>query len=146
MSIFDAFPINKSEDNIGLPKTEEYLKNEFVRLANDYKGEDGHLEECVRIAVKIAQSIIDEGGNPQFLTIKGKITNSAGNTEILEPKRYNGRVKWPLSHTVCENNGMIYDPLVGKPLTQEEYLSTTFSKPVEAEIDLTPDGVRKFLQ
>lgn len=127
-------------------KAENYLKEKFVDLENNYRREGSkYVDHCGLIAIEVARLIISEGGQPSLLMIKGRKVDSVGNTESLKPKRYNGEVEWG-AHTVCENDNKIYDPMVGKSLSRVEYLETIFLSPVEAKVLVPNKEIDEFIQ
>lgn len=125
-------------------KAIKYLGNKFPELENDYSNDDGYVEHCGLIAGEVAKLILADGGHPQLLSIRGQKVDSM-NTETLEPKRYAGRVVWG-GHTVCENNGVIYDPMIGEPVNKKIYLENTFSKPVVATVLVPQEKMNEFIK
>ena len=140
--------IKTNQESLSFPKTKQYLESKFVELENDYRSSDGiHSESCGLIARDVARLIVSEGGNPEILFIQGKevdIVHILAN-EFLEPRRYAGRVSWG-GHTVCENENIIYDPLVGIPMDKETYLRTTFLDIAKAEVSISKDKVKDFIK
>jgi hypothetical protein len=54
-------------------------------------------------------------------------------------------VEWG-GHTVCENDGIIYDPMVGDPLPRELYLKNTFLKPAQANISMSSEELEALIR
>ncbi|MBP9771707.1 MAG: hypothetical protein KBD16_02160 [Candidatus Pacebacteria bacterium] len=129
-----------SNEAIRFPKTEEYLKSEFVELSNNYR-KGGHTASCTLVAFDVAGIVLEEGGHPSILSIVGQKVDSI-NTKTIVPKCFEGRITWG-AHQVCENEGIVYDPMVGKPLPLETYLQTVFTEPVEAEVRFSTEQIKE---
>ncbi len=129
------------------PRAEAYLREQFLQLSNDYSKDGKYVESCSLIAVDVAKLILEDGGSPQLLAIRGKIikTDAYIANETLVPRRYKGRVKWG-GHTVCECKDIIYDPMVGSPLDRSTYLRDTFQNEVEAKVLVPPEEMAVFVR
>lgn len=133
--------------NTYMPEVNYYLQRMSNILVDNYKI-NGRPAECARIAIDIAKIIISKGGNPQIINIKSKIINpETRQPKNIVPRRYvnSGQVRW-IDHTVCENNGLIYDPLIGFPISKENYLISTFTEPVIFTIDFTSEQTKTFIK
>ncbi len=128
------------KEEVRFGKTLQYLKDNFSELENDY----GTNHACSLIACDVARLLIAEGGHPQILDIRGRKTDLGGNTEDLIPRRYSGRVTWG-GHSVCQNDNLIYDPMIGEPVEKELYLNTTFLNPAEATVYVPNEEMEEFL-
>ena len=118
-----------------------YLVEKNKTLINDYHTPDGNYSEsCSLIAVDIAKILLNEGKKSEIVFITGKNAN-----ESLGPKQYNGRVSWG-GHVVCVCEGMIYDPMIGKPLLIEEYINEAFDSEIKMETIVTKNKIEEFVR
>jgi hypothetical protein len=76
--------------------------------------------------------------------IRGQIVDSVGNRKTITPKQYHGKITWG-GHTVCENQGLVYDPMLGKAIPLPQYLEETFTEPVTGEISVSSDKIQGFI-
>jgi hypothetical protein len=143
---FETSPLagQNTIEKMSFPKTESFLASKARTLTNEYKDENGHLEHCGLLAIDVARLILEEGGHPSLYAIRGQIIDSDGNRKTLTPKQYNGKITWG-GHTVCENQGIIYDPMVGRAVPLSQYLEETFTEPVTSKIDVPSDKIQDFI-
>ncbi len=100
-------------------------------LKNDYDNGSGvYSESCRFVANSMAGALKNEGRTPRILGLRGEKNPLDGNNASLFPAPFEGRVKWG-THLVCEAAGIIYDPMLPKPLPLEEYLLVAFNQAVE---------------
>lgn len=131
-------------EQIRFQKANEYLKQKYSELENDYKTPDGKYSgACTSIAADMAKIILEEGGKPYLVSIRGKKVDSI-NTKPIAPARYEGRVVWG-GHTVCGVDGIIYDPMIGDPVTEDSYIQTAFLEPVDAEVFVSSEDIEEFI-
>jgi hypothetical protein len=124
-----------------------YLEDRNKILLNDYHTPDGnYAESCGLIAADIAKMLIKDGKKPTIVSIAGKRINDPYiiANETLEPKQYEGRVSWA-GHTVCVCEGLVYDPMIGKPLPIGEYAHEAFGNDVEMKTIVTEDKIEEFV-
>lgn len=123
----------------------DYLIKKNKTLINDYRmSDDSYLQEsCVSIAGDIAKMLLNEGKRPEIVLITGKLVANPHITasERLKPVQYEGRVGWG-SHVVCICDGLVYDPMIGRPLPLEEYIHRAFDTDVEIK---TMDNMEEFV-
>ena len=127
----------------GFGKTNAFLETKYTELGNDYSIDGVHAESCSLIACDVAKLLIEEGGKPYILRVRGQKIDSI-NTETIQPKRYEGRVSWG-GHTVCANDGNVYDPMIGRILSEEDYSKEVFLKPVTLSVFVQPENMKDFL-
>lgn len=126
------------------PKAVNFLKEKAPILANQYRDPNGQLEHCGLLAIDVAKLILEEGGHPTLLSVRGRVVDSVGNRKTLVPKQYKGAITWG-GHTVCENKGLIYDPMVGYPVITETYLNEIFTEPVTIRTSVASDKIQEFI-
>ncbi|HWQ59807.1 MAG TPA: hypothetical protein VN420_01515 [Candidatus Fimivivens sp.] len=124
-------------------QAEKYISDQSVRLENGYSLDGTHAASCASMAVDVARLVCSEGGMPSILLIEGEKVDSI-NTATLKPVRYKGTVSWG-GHVACECDGTLYDPLVGTPMKEHEYLRSVFSDPVASEVLISSDEMEGFL-
>ena len=112
-------------------RSPEEVVQEFM-AAKHQEMKETYQDECVKVAVEMAKLFTQHGYRPRLMGVRGKRvdTGFASFNHPLTPKKYEGRVSWN-DHVVCELDGTVYDPMVGKPLPREEYLRTVFEEPPE---------------
>lgn len=131
-------------EKISFPKAESFLASKAPRLANQYSDENGQLEHCGLLAIDIARLILEEGGHPNLYAIRGQVVDSVGNRKTLIPKQYHGKITWG-GHIICENQGLVYDPMIGRTIPLPQYLEETFTEPVTGEISVPSDKIQDFV-
>ncbi len=143
---FETSPAAKQDtfEKMSFPKAESFLVSKALVLANEYGDENGQREHCLLLAIDVAKLILEEGGHPSLYAIRGQIIDSAGNQKILIPKLYNGKITWG-GHTVCENQGLVYDPMIGRIVPLLQYLEETFTEPVTGKILVPSDKIQDFI-
>jgi hypothetical protein len=125
------------------PKAEVSLRKFFNDLSDDYNDEQSHPHACSQMAADIAKLILEEGGLPRLLSVRGRNIDSI-NTEVLIPKRYEGRIRWG-GHVVCAVGDTVYDPLVGVPISLKAYLNEVFENPAQAYERVSVDEIEDFI-
>jgi hypothetical protein len=139
-------PVNQNTvERMSFPKAESFLATKARTLSHDYRNEHGQLEHCGLLAMDVARLILQEGGHPSMYSIRGSVIDSVGNRKSLTPKQYNGSIIWG-GHTVCENQGLIYDPMVGRPVPLSQYLEETFTEPVTGEVSIPSNKIEDFVR
>lgn len=112
--------------------SKNYMKNMHEELTkNNYKTPEGEDYDCSIIAQEVAFRLTAEGKEPVI-----KVFPHIPETDNLEPSIFEGNVQWH-RHQVCSCDGKIYDPLLGKPVNENEYTGLLFGKYVTSEV-LTP--------
>lgn len=101
--------------------------------------EDGYLDtthqnlaHCRDIAEEIGHALLADGGDPRIMLV-GSCKWDGQNPEFLVPKPYEGKITW-LTHYVCVQDGVVYDPMLAHPEPIDTYPSKAFGK----EVKLTP--------
>ena len=134
----DNNPERKTQENLESSAL-AYMKEKNKTLVNDYRTPDNNnVESCSEIAVDIAKILLDEGKRPIIVSVTNKEDG------YLVPRQYEGRVKWG-AHKICVCDGFVYDPMVGEPMSIEEYRDKVFENEVELEIKVAEDEVEKFI-
>jgi hypothetical protein len=134
--------INKEE-----PKNSvlDYLAEKNKTLVKDYRTpDDNYSESCSLIAKNIAKTLVKEGKKPRIISVTGKRIPNSSNRESLQPVQYAGRVSWG-AHVVCVCDGLVYDPMIGRPLPLEEYAHEAFGCDVEIETLISEDEIEEFV-
>ena len=124
-----------------------YLSEKSKTLLNDYRTPDGNYSKsCSLIAVDIAKMLLEEGKRPEIVSITGKRIDNPNIIvhEPLKPVQYEGRVSWG-GHTVCVCDGLVYDPMIGRPLPIEEYAHKAFGADVEMSTVVPENKIEKFV-
>ncbi len=115
------------------PEILDYLQQRHLSLNNDYRmppPRSNFSESCHYVYEEIAKLCRKHGYEPKLFHVRGMKLAEGVNTESLLPKRYQGRVEWG-GHLVCVVGNTVLDPLVGIPLSMEEYAETIFESPVD---------------
>ncbi len=114
------------------PEILEYLKQRCLSLSNNYRmppPRSKFSESCQHIYDEVAELCRKHGYEPKRYHVRGQKKADGVNTYNLKPKRYHGIVGWG-GHLVCVVDNTVLDPLVGIPLSIEEYAQTVFEYPV----------------
>jgi hypothetical protein len=130
------------------PPVIDHLNKKHEILRNDYIGEDGvHSESCTIVGCDIAGLLLRNGDKPYLIAVRGEETTETGwiHNKPIIPKIYNGRVVWG-GHIVCAVGDIVLDPMVGKPMTTEEYKREVFTEPVNLETQVSSESIREFLE
>jgi len=125
----------------------DYLVEKNKTLVDEYHTPDGnYAESCGNIAVDIAKMLLSSGKRPEIVSITGKRVDNPHiiANEPLKPVQYKGRISWG-AHIVCVCEGMVYDPMIGRPLSKEEYAYETFGAEVEMKTIVTEDKIEEFV-
>lgn len=118
----------------------EYLTKEHEKYIDDYIG------TCSYVAMSIAKMLFKHGKKPELLIIEGSNNDALSiDDNLVEPKMYDGMVQWG-EHIVCACDGFIYDPMVGKPMKIEEYVSTVFINPVSVKVESSYEDIEHLLK
>lgn len=139
-------PENSSENSDS--KILNYLAEKHQTLNNDYRTPDGeYAESCGLIAAEVAGMLLAEGKKSKIVSIIGKrISNPHINAnEMLKPLQYEGRVAWG-SHLVCMYADTVYDPMIGRPMPIQEYLSQAFGQEIEMEVVVEEEEIEEFVK
>lgn len=115
--------------------TLQFLLRKHETLANDYKTPDGKCREsCMVVAYQTAEKLIADGKDP-FIVIFSEIINEGGivHAKSIEPLIYGGRISWG-AHMVCCAGDMTYDPMLGVPVSLEEYSFRAFGENISMKI------------
>jgi len=86
------------------PPVMDYLSKKYETLKNDYKTKDGkHSEHCGRIAIDIAELLLQGGERPSLKSVRGDEARESGfiHYKPLVPKVYEGRVSWGRTYSMC---------------------------------------------
>jgi hypothetical protein len=137
------------EDNKEKPMSSvlNYLLEKNRTLINDYRAPDSnYAESCTLIAMDIAKILLGEGKRPEIISVTGKrVANpSIIANEPLKPVQYDGRVSWG-AHIVCACDGLIYDPMIGRPMPTDKYAQDAFGDDVEMQTIVTKDKIEEFV-
>jgi hypothetical protein len=124
----------------------EYLREKHRTLKDDYRTADGKNEICGLVASDVAEILLKEGKNPSIIMVEGKLLqDSFVNTEPLRPVQYKGRVSWG-GHVVCICEGLVYDPMMGRPLPIESYGYEAFGTDVRMKTLISEDKIEDFIK
>jgi len=99
-----------------------YLRETSEAMSETY------LDDCVTHACRIASLLLEEGAPPWI----GRIRETTGNVHHpLTPLRFLGRrgPTWT-THYICCNGADAYDPIVGEPISVDEYALRVFGRPI----------------
>ncbi len=135
--------VNKYEDQ-DVVEVLRYLEEKYHDLENNYSADGVHAESCSLLAMDIAKLFINKGYKPQIFSVRGEVIDLSGNTETLYPKRYSNQVSWG-GHTVCVFNEVVYDPMLGVPVSIDEYRRNAFSKDVNLYVEIDSDKIVEFV-
>lgn len=122
----------------------EWLEAKSLTLQNDYRTHGRYSEACGLLAFDAAELLTMAGESPSIGTYTGREIRISGliDNESLVPPRYEGRVSWG-AHVVAINNGYVYDPMVGKPVSLSEYPMLAFgTNDVKLKIRLDTDYIK----
>jgi hypothetical protein len=128
------------------PEILSYLQTKHQELRNDYKTPDGqYIRSCGLIAIDVARKVLSTGTKPQLIKLEGMLLPGSNiNTEWLIPIIYGGRVKWSAHIIACVGETTL-DPMVGIPMLLEEYKSTVFQRPANAEVEIPVEEIEEFI-
>ncbi len=116
----------------------DFLSQKHQELLDDYKTPDGkHSNSCSLIAGEVAELLLKDGKRPSIMTIIKR-------NDALVPVQYGGRVKWG-GHTVCVAEGLVFDPMVGRPVPLSEYPMVAFGTEVEMNTHVSEDKIEEYL-
>jgi hypothetical protein len=133
------------EQPLKVPKSViNYLHDKHETIVNDYKNSDGEVENCALIALDIADLLVADGQEPYVVRLVGNdvIENGFTHAKNLTPRIYEGRVSWE-AHLVCVCDGLIFDPMLGQPVSLEEYSRKVFGEDIKTKILLSPKMTRE---
>ena len=110
-----------------------FFASKHENLRNDYSDGSGvYVDSCTLVAIDIATILSSEGADPRIKVLRGEVVDSIGNRAALVPLPYDGRVTWG-AHVICQAAGIVYDPMLPRPLPTEDYFIAAFDQPVDIE-------------
>ena len=122
----------------------DYMARKHETLGNNYRDESGEfVDSCGLIADELATVFLRHSQEPQILRIRGHSIDRI-NTASIKPRIYEGRVDWG-GHSVCANNGKVYDPMLASPEDIDTYMLTTFDQPVDYSVAAEAASLRSRL-
>ena len=85
-------------------------------------------EWCSNIALQIAARLFKDGKYPSILQFsEADVETGILTFKELKPLLYEGRVSWGF-HVVCQCDGLIYDPVLGDPISVQLYSIQMFGE------------------
>ena len=113
----------------------------LTRMHEIIKDRETYPFICSPIALEMAKRLVSEGKKPSILLIESKMYRPLPfRYDYLEPRLYNGKVKWGWHHACCED-GKVYDPLSRSPLPMEEYLGKSFVNEAGARVVMSFEDI-----
>lgn len=107
----------------------DILQELHQTLVNGYKMPNGENAACSTVAEQVARPLIEQGQNPRLLFFRGQLLDSDGSNR--KNLRFAGR-EWG-GHVVVAVEDIVFDPLVGEPLSVRRYMKRVFGEDVEVE-------------
>lgn len=141
----EKYEISNKLENQDFSDVLDYLDLKYKSLTNNYSEDGIYREHCGLIATDIAKLFMNKGLKPELFSVRGQIVDKVGNSESIRPKRYNGQVTWG-GHTVCVLDGIVYDPIIGKPIPIELYKMTAFEKEVRMYVQIEANKMEEFVK
>ena len=138
---------SESIENNETPKTVlDYLESMNATILNDYRTPDGqYSEHCGLIAIDLAKLFIAFGKEPYIMKVSEYIhKNGSIHSKSLNPLVYEDRVSWG-AHQVCCCGDEAFDPIVGKPISINQYTQTVFGESINMEILIPKNLIREFV-
>jgi hypothetical protein len=120
-------------DDIYVGEYADHFNDQHAILKNDYTDVTGEAPvSCKRVALDMYKLIKTNGKTSRVMTLFGKSVDPDGDRAWLIPTAYEGRIQWA-SHVICVSAGIVYDPMLPRPLPMEDYLVTAFDQEVLVE-------------
>jgi hypothetical protein len=118
-----------------------YLAQRYAELENDYRNVCGNYSQsCSVVAYDVATQMIKLKKSPEIYLFQENSQLSDVANQALRPLRYGGRVTW-FAHFVAVLDGVVYDPLIGRPVPLENYGHEAFGYSVEYRLAHDKDYV-----
>lgn len=115
----------------------KYLEEKHKTVKNDYRKPNSPVyESCGMIANEIAEILIDSGEKPYIMHVYSPT--------LVIPLCFEGRKAW-YSHVVCCCNGLVFDPILEKPIEIENYCKVVFGENHKMEIMKTQEETAKLI-
>tara|TARA_Y100000310_G_scaffold195250_1_gene195236 strand:- start:310 stop:849 length:540 start_codon:yes stop_codon:yes gene_type:complete len=142
-TLFSIIFINKNPLSCKVDTAEEYI----ARMHQNFRS---HLDEdiaglCHFFAWQVSRRLKEQDRPHRFLFIREAEDSSKMFPSYIRfhPVIYKGKV-WFSSHTVCEADNGVLDPLVGDHIPLEEYLQTVFDRVMPCE-ELSPEDKKCYI-
>jgi len=106
---------------------------EYIQRINQYMRT--HLKDdptgfCIVFATQVRTRLTNERRRSSFLIFQDRIGGRLDyHFKILRPTLYKGKVSFG-GHTVCISGRDIYDPLIGKIVSLQEYSASAFGREI----------------
>ena len=125
---------------------QEYFSKKHAILLNDYKVPEGQgRDACTLIACEVAKIFLKEGKTPYIVKIKENEKRGGWvHNKILRPVLFGGRVTWR-THHVCCYNGIAYDPMLGEPVSLNEYTLKAFGENIQVKMLIPEEQIKEFV-
>ena len=116
-----------------MESTQEYLENMNKVLSNDYRTEDEkHKYSCFAVAREVEKRLLAEGKNPKIYWVRNAIKkDKIGIRDKIIPKAYEGRLSDWFVHIVAVADKLVFDPMIGIPVSIEDYCVAAFEGSTE---------------
>lgn len=126
--------------------TLDYLERMHEFMIDDYtKPKKGGIKaHCGLIAYDIARKLLNDGKQPVIIQVLGKIIDDVGNRKAIFPKQLK-EISWG-GHQACLVEGLVYDPMIGKPLKLEDYFDIAFEGEVEYQVVIPFSEIEEFVK
>ncbi len=134
----------------------DLLARRHYDLRNNYRINPLFLYDCNLLALEVGELFLHNDCQPSILRFERRLEvpiQLKTNADDMLPVRYNGKIVWH-AHAVCENEGQVYDPLIGEPVGLGDYSRIAFAEKIchsvhrsskEIELNLMSPSVRRRL-
>ena len=114
----------------------EYLLRKHKTLVNGYRTPNGkRMEICQALAVEVGERLLAEGKAPEIRRLNADYAkNTPASSHGLIPVMFKNKWRegW-ISHQVCCEGGLVYDPLLGKPVEIKDYSMLMFGRDISLD-------------
>jgi len=112
----------------------EFLAELYHQVRRDYIDPRGGRYVCELLALSLAEKLIEDRKSP-YVKRWRDIRDVNGTEQLLlfAPLRFEGRVRFDV-HLACVCDGEVYDPLIDKPVREQEYTQRAFGKDLTSDI------------
>ena len=124
----------------------DYLVTKHQSLGDNYTCVDDrrYAESCILIAGEVAQLLLAQGLEPRIVIFSPRLDTERW-PESLRPLPYRkNRVRWG-AHAVCCAGDMVFDPMLGEPVSLADYPRRAFGTDVSMKLVVPPEKMRDYL-
>ena len=143
-----SFEIENHSNKVEIPDSVLHCFNEInMAITEDYISSEGEVESCTEIAVKIAQKLLAEGKKPFIMEVAEFVNEDSGAVEeSLFPLKYEDKeVSWG-THIVCCCDKLVFDPILEKPVSINDYTRNAFGKDIEMRVVVSEEKIKDFVK